>query len=199
MLNIRRMGAFKPWGAAVSAIEIALWDIAGQVAGVPVYKLLGERFATEFVPTMGPCVSPRTAKRPLTMPRTRRRSRNPRKGKASPIARIIWRVHHGERRRRQRQAGPLDTGEDIVPRRREAVARASVPESKSGNLCLAYILPCLRVLRNPQCLGHIIVAWRQQSKRPPLASQFLPSFGQYILGTLSTHGEGCLSALFGLL
>jgi len=41
MLKIRRMGAFKPWGAAVSAIEIALWDIAGQAAGVPVYKLLG--------------------------------------------------------------------------------------------------------------------------------------------------------------
>ncbi len=41
MLKIRRLGAFKPWGAAVSAIEIALWDISGQVAGVPVYKLLG--------------------------------------------------------------------------------------------------------------------------------------------------------------
>ncbi len=41
MLKIRRMGSFKPWGAAVSAIEIALWDIAGQVAGVPVYTLLG--------------------------------------------------------------------------------------------------------------------------------------------------------------
>lgn len=41
MLKIRRLGAFKPWGAAVSAIEIALWDIAGQVAGLPVYKLLG--------------------------------------------------------------------------------------------------------------------------------------------------------------
>src|SRR6202522_307529 len=41
MLKIRRMGAFKPWGSAVSAIEIALWDIAGQVAGEPVYKLLG--------------------------------------------------------------------------------------------------------------------------------------------------------------
>jgi L-alanine-DL-glutamate epimerase-like enolase superfamily enzyme len=36
MLKIRRMGAFKPWGSAVSAIEIALWDIAGQAAGVPV-------------------------------------------------------------------------------------------------------------------------------------------------------------------
>lgn len=41
MLRIRRMGAFKPWGSAVSAIEMALWDIAGQAAGVPVYKLLG--------------------------------------------------------------------------------------------------------------------------------------------------------------
>jgi len=41
MLKIRRLGAFKPWGAAVSAIEIALWDIAGQVAGLPIYKLLG--------------------------------------------------------------------------------------------------------------------------------------------------------------
>jgi L-alanine-DL-glutamate epimerase-like enolase superfamily enzyme len=41
MLKIRRMGAFKPWGSAVSAIEIALWDVAGQAAGAPVYKLLG--------------------------------------------------------------------------------------------------------------------------------------------------------------
>jgi L-alanine-DL-glutamate epimerase-like enolase superfamily enzyme len=41
MLKIRRMGAFKPWGSAVSAIEMALWDIAGKAAGVPVYKLLG--------------------------------------------------------------------------------------------------------------------------------------------------------------
>jgi L-alanine-DL-glutamate epimerase-like enolase superfamily enzyme len=41
MLKIRRLGAFKPWGAAVSAIEIALWDIAGKAAGVPIYKLLG--------------------------------------------------------------------------------------------------------------------------------------------------------------
>ena len=41
MLNIRRMGSFKPWGSAVSAIEMALWDIAGKAAGIPVYKLLG--------------------------------------------------------------------------------------------------------------------------------------------------------------
>lgn len=41
MLKIRRLGSFKPWGAAVSAIEMALWDIAGKAAGVPVYKLIG--------------------------------------------------------------------------------------------------------------------------------------------------------------
>ncbi len=47
MLKIRRLGANKPWGAAVSAIEIALWDIAGQVAGVPVYKLLGGKIRSK--------------------------------------------------------------------------------------------------------------------------------------------------------
>ncbi|MCZ6677252.1 MAG: mandelate racemase/muconate lactonizing enzyme family protein, partial [Candidatus Poribacteria bacterium] len=41
MLRIRRLGSFKPWGSAVSAIEMALWDIAGKAAGLPVYKLLG--------------------------------------------------------------------------------------------------------------------------------------------------------------
>ena len=43
MLKIRQRGAFKPYGAAVSAVEIALWDIAGRAAGVPIYKLLGGR------------------------------------------------------------------------------------------------------------------------------------------------------------
>ena len=41
MLFIRRLGAFKPWGSAVSAIEMALWDIAGKASGLPIYKLLG--------------------------------------------------------------------------------------------------------------------------------------------------------------
>ncbi len=41
MLKIRRMGSFKPWGSAVSAIEMALWDITGKASGLPVYKLLG--------------------------------------------------------------------------------------------------------------------------------------------------------------
>ena len=43
MMKIRRLGSFKPWGSAVSAIEMALWDIAGKAANLPVYKLLGGR------------------------------------------------------------------------------------------------------------------------------------------------------------
>ena len=41
MLKIRQRGGFKPWGTAVSIIEMALWDVAGKAAGQPVHKLLG--------------------------------------------------------------------------------------------------------------------------------------------------------------
>ena len=41
MTKIRRLGSFKPWGSSVSAIEMALWDIAGKAAGLSVHKLLG--------------------------------------------------------------------------------------------------------------------------------------------------------------
>jgi L-alanine-DL-glutamate epimerase-like enolase superfamily enzyme len=41
MMRIRKLGSFKPWGSSVSAIEMALWDVAGKAAGLPVYKLLG--------------------------------------------------------------------------------------------------------------------------------------------------------------
>lgn len=41
MLKIRNMGAFKPWGSAVSAVEMALWDLAGKAADLPLYRLLG--------------------------------------------------------------------------------------------------------------------------------------------------------------
>jgi L-alanine-DL-glutamate epimerase-like enolase superfamily enzyme len=39
--KFRKFGGFKPWGAVASAIEIALWDLAGKAAGLPVHKLLG--------------------------------------------------------------------------------------------------------------------------------------------------------------
>src|SRR4026208_370400 len=43
MLKIRRLGGFKPWGSAVSAIEMALWDIAGKAGGLPGGKQRGGR------------------------------------------------------------------------------------------------------------------------------------------------------------
>src|SRR6202050_3112358 len=64
MLKIRRLGAFKPWGAAVSAIEIALWDIAGQVAGVPVYKLLGGKIRDRVMAYNGGVRFPMTGQSP---------------------------------------------------------------------------------------------------------------------------------------
>jgi L-alanine-DL-glutamate epimerase-like enolase superfamily enzyme len=47
MRRIRRLGAFKPWGKIVSSIEMALWDVAGKNAGLPVYKLLGGKVRDE--------------------------------------------------------------------------------------------------------------------------------------------------------
>ena len=41
MRRIRVRGGFKPFGSAVSAIEHALWDIAGKAVNAPVYRLLG--------------------------------------------------------------------------------------------------------------------------------------------------------------
>ena len=64
MLRIRRLGAFKPWGAAVSGIEIALWDIAGKSAGVPVYKLLGGKIRDRVRVYNGAIRSPLPGKNP---------------------------------------------------------------------------------------------------------------------------------------
>jgi L-alanine-DL-glutamate epimerase-like enolase superfamily enzyme len=41
MRKIRQRGGFKPWGAAVSVVETALWDVAGKAAGRPISDLLG--------------------------------------------------------------------------------------------------------------------------------------------------------------
>jgi len=64
MLKIRRMGSFKPWGASVSAIEMALWDIAGKAAGVPVYKLLGGKIRDQVRVYNGGVRFPMTGQNP---------------------------------------------------------------------------------------------------------------------------------------
>ena len=64
LLKIRRLGGSKPWGSAVSAIEMALWDIAGQVAGVPVYKLLGGKIRDRVRIYNGAVRFPMTAQTP---------------------------------------------------------------------------------------------------------------------------------------
>ena len=45
--RIRVRGGFKPFGSAVSAIEQALWDIAGKALNTPVYRLLGGKVRDE--------------------------------------------------------------------------------------------------------------------------------------------------------
>lgn len=64
MLKIRQRGSFKPYGAAVSAIEHALWDIAGKAAGVPVYKLLGGKVRDKVRVYNGSICQKRTGDRP---------------------------------------------------------------------------------------------------------------------------------------
>ena len=64
MLKIRRLGAFKPWGSSVSGIEVALWDIAGKAANVPVYKLLGGKVRDRVRVYNGAIRTPLSAKNP---------------------------------------------------------------------------------------------------------------------------------------
>jgi L-alanine-DL-glutamate epimerase-like enolase superfamily enzyme len=62
--KIRHIGGFKPWGSAVSAIEMALWDIAGRAAGLPVYKLLGGKVRDRVRVYNGGVRSPMTGQAP---------------------------------------------------------------------------------------------------------------------------------------
>src|SRR5215208_6165836 len=64
MMRIRQRGSFKPWGAAVSVIEHALWDIAGKAAGVPVYKLLGGKVRDQVRVYNGSIRQKRTGDKP---------------------------------------------------------------------------------------------------------------------------------------
>lgn len=52
MLKIRQRGSFKPYGAAVSAIEHALWDIAGKGRECPPISCSAARYETRCASTM---------------------------------------------------------------------------------------------------------------------------------------------------
>jgi L-alanine-DL-glutamate epimerase-like enolase superfamily enzyme len=80
LLKIRRLGAFKPWGSAVSAIEIALWDIAGQVAGVPVYKLLGGKIRDRVRAYNGAVRFPMTGQMPKDYAETMQKMKEAKEG-----------------------------------------------------------------------------------------------------------------------
>ena len=64
MLKLRQRGSFKPYGAAVSVIEHALWDIAGTAANVPAYKLLGGKVRDKVRCCNGNLHKKRTGDRP---------------------------------------------------------------------------------------------------------------------------------------
>ncbi|MHB2169375.1 mandelate racemase/muconate lactonizing enzyme family protein [Alsobacter sp. R-9] len=64
MLKIRQRGAFKPYGSAISVIEMALWDIAGKAAGLPVHKLLGGKVRDKVRVYNGALRVPMTSFRP---------------------------------------------------------------------------------------------------------------------------------------
>jgi L-alanine-DL-glutamate epimerase-like enolase superfamily enzyme len=64
MLKIRKWGAFKPWGTSVSAIEMALWDIAGKAANLPIYKLLGGKIRDKVQVYNGAIRFPMTGQSP---------------------------------------------------------------------------------------------------------------------------------------
>ncbi len=78
MLRIRNRGAFKPWGSAVSAIEMALWDVAGKAAGLPVHKLLGGKVRDRVRVYNGAVREPMTGQTPADY------AENVRKMKESP-------------------------------------------------------------------------------------------------------------------
>ncbi|UNS95325.1 mandelate racemase/muconate lactonizing enzyme family protein [Streptomyces tubbatahanensis] len=76
LLRIRRRGGNKPWGSVVSAIEMALWDIAGKAAGLPVHKLLGGKVRDRVRVYNGGVRVPREGNEPEDFAELMRRLKN---------------------------------------------------------------------------------------------------------------------------
>ena len=68
MQRIRQRGAFKPWGAAVSVIETALWDLAGRPPGFLSISCWVAKCAIMCVPTTVHCAHRCLGSRRNTMP-----------------------------------------------------------------------------------------------------------------------------------
>ena len=69
MMQIRRLGSFKPWGSAVSAIEMALWDIAARRLICLSISCWAEKFVTRSEFIMVRYASLQEVLNPSTMPR----------------------------------------------------------------------------------------------------------------------------------
>jgi L-alanine-DL-glutamate epimerase-like enolase superfamily enzyme len=119
MLKIRQRGAFKPYGSAVSAIEMALWDIAGKAAGLPVYKLLGGKIRDKVLVYNGGVRFPMAGYEPEDYAENMRRMMAAPEGFTiikqaigfhSPMKREIANVYHGQPSAPGGHHGQLDRG-----------------------------------------------------------------------------------------
>ena len=75
------------------------------------------------------------------------------------------------------QVGFPGIGKGTFLRRQNPVARISVPESKSADLCLGRSQPLARVIRNRRHLGNSISLGRQRAESHPVAPRFMPGAG----------------------
>jgi L-alanine-DL-glutamate epimerase-like enolase superfamily enzyme len=119
MRKIRQRGGFKPWGSAVSAIEMALWDIAGKAAGLPVYKLLGGKIRDKVLVYNGGVRFPMAGYEPEDYAENMRRMMAAPEGFTiikqaigfhSPMKREIANFYHGQPSAPGGHHGQLDRG-----------------------------------------------------------------------------------------
>ena len=82
--RIKQFGGHGRQGGGVSAVEIALWDLAGKAYGVPIYQMLGGKFPRQGAHLLRHrCGASPAARRPASASRSAWSS-------ASPSSRWIW-------------------------------------------------------------------------------------------------------------
>ena len=75
--RIKQFGGHGRQGGGVSAVEIALWDLAGKAYGVPIYQMLGGRSATRCASIADTDASSRAGPRPASASRSAWSSASP--------------------------------------------------------------------------------------------------------------------------